>query len=147
MYFLIKSIDYCFSYLLYIHIGDNTVFKDGTRGFVATSMSMAAYIQPQPLLGEISGNTTRDCLMDRLNILVARPQLYKTNIIFANQQRIQNYPKDVIDPAFLQMFSHHQDARIVYKLTDEALKHFHTIRDGYIDSYNAIYDTNTGIST
>ena len=133
-----------FIFVFYVIPNDSTILKDGNRGFQKTSMSMAVFIQPQPLLEELGSMSFNDGFMDRILFFTVKPKLYESTTRVQNQQGFNEYPDNVMANTFMRIVKHHQDSDNLYLFSKEAETYFNELSDNFTDFYKSKYDSDSG---
>ena len=70
---------------------------------------------------------------------------YSQNQVAAVQMR-QKYNDDLMGKVCLEIFHHHHDNEITYKLDEEATKLYESIFDKYISQFNMKYSGNNDLN-
>ncbi|VDI47863.1 Hypothetical predicted protein [Mytilus galloprovincialis] len=121
--------------------GDFTQLSSGSRGFKQTSMSICIYIQPQPLICELTNFTGNDGFIDRFLFLVSRPALYPTSIVKEHYKILQESKLQNFVPVFLKMFENHTNG-VTYSLSASAQEEYDKMTDSFAEFLDEKYKEN-----
>jgi hypothetical protein len=120
--------------------GSRSVLAEKDRGFGATSMSMALFIQPEPLVAELAVMGIHDGFLDRVLFMTACPHLSSTSVIEAAEKELERYSPTVLVDTFLSIFSVHRDSKEhMYEFGEDAQKAFNDLNDEHANEFNSIY--------
>jgi len=112
-------------------VGDETILKDGTRGYTKTSVSMVLYIQPEPLISDMSYLYSKNGFFERILVFCSGPMLYKSAENKQAAKQMKRYPKDVWGLLADAIFKLHKEESRIYVLDDEAAEFFNEFTDQY----------------
>ena len=122
--------------------GDSTVLLEKARGFKTTSFSMILYIQPSPLLSEMTVMGGDDGFIDRIMFFCAKPRLQLTrDIMEANQRLLQKYQQDFLPKVLFNIYQHHHGVPTVYSFDDKAQEYYNNLADEHATEFNKRYDS------
>lgn len=123
--------------------GDYVDLSSGSRGFKGTSMSMCLFIQPYPLMSEMSCFSGMDGFLDRFLFMVSRPILFPTKVVKDNYAKlVESGLEDFVD-VYYKMYNDHQDGKEYY-LSEEAQKEYDDMVDAYADLLDDKYKEVSG---
>ena len=125
--------------------GDHATLSTGSRGFDKTSMCINLFIQPQPMLEEISHMIGSDGFLDRFLFFVSKPCLLTSSDLRNNHELLSNSTMQNFSDVFTFIHSHHENESITYTLSDEAQKEFDLTVDSFVELMNKKYSSDTGI--
>jgi len=114
-------------------VGDETLLKDGTRGYDKTAVSMAMFIQPEPFIAEMVHLYSKNGFMERLAVFCSGPQLYMSAENDQAVEILKTYPEKVMELLADAIFKIHYDEEREYILDEEAKEFF----KDFTDKYNA----------
>ena len=120
--------------------GDFTQLATGARGFQKTSMSICLYIQPQPLMTEMTNMFGADGFLDRFLFIASRPVMFPSSVVRENFAKLQQYSMQDFSDVFVLMHKDHLDGKI-YTLSESAQKIFDEISDSYAAYLDDKYKT------
>jgi hypothetical protein len=107
-------------------------------------MSLCIFIQPGPLLHELTGMATDDGFIDRLLFAVVKPRQYKSTTTRSSLARLQaEFPEDIFASLFKSIFRIHREESITYIFDEEAQEYFDKLHDDKVEDFNRMYAEGT----
>lgn len=98
--------------------GDESCIASDDQSYESTSMSMAIFIQPEPLLNEHFAFKSNDGFLDRVLFFVDRPRPQYAAVIREARGKLKN-KEDLISNVILSIFTSHYEKPKNYTFDDK----------------------------
>lgn len=123
--------------------GDSSALSGGVRGFEKTSMSICAFIQPEPLMAELQHFHAADGFVDRFLFISAKPYLSTSAIKREALVALQDQRMSDFTDVFQNIHNNHKGGK-VYRLSEEAQVLFDEMSDAFVEYINSKYNSDSG---
>ena len=121
--------------------GDSSCLLEKQRGFKETSFSMLLYIQPGPLLSELSQMGVEDGFLDRMLFFSVQPMLHMTkDITRATEELNRVYGEKFLPEVLMKIFESHRDQERLYQFSSAAQEYYDALSDEHAQEFNRRYD-------
>ena len=125
--------------------GDTSCLLEKQRGFKETSFSMLLYIQPSPLLSELSVMGTDDGFMDRIMFFAVKPNLHLTNeMTRATTLLDDSYGVNYLPEVLMKIFRAHNknnqaNPETMYTFSRPGQSYYDMLSDEHAADFNRRY--------
>lgn len=124
--------------------GDLSILSDQERGFKTTSMSMAMFIQPDPLIHEMMQMGSNDGFLDRFLFFVARPRMNSSKVVNEHTHLLKQYQDGLLPFVFDKIFKIHSENSRAYYFDNDAQQSYDKLVDAFADNFNRQYNSASG---
>ena len=120
--------------------------KEEVRGFEHTSLGLSIFIQPEPLLNDLSTLYVDNGFVERILFLVQlpTPKTTKENLLAEKKLNKDYKNKDLLPRALLETYRYHKDKTVTYRLDKDSLDSWCEWSDETVEAMKKLYDSDSG---
>lgn len=125
--------------------GDKSLLLEKSRGFEKTSMSMALFLQPEPLMKELSVMEGNDGFLERMVFFTCKPHLHTSQDMDKAQDELDAFPDNALEDFYTELYAiQNTKEGKLYKFSPDAQRLYRHMQDEHARAFNALFSQSAG---